>query len=54
MEQASVSGVPMIAEGDASAEVAAIYDDIKRTTNAPIVGNLYRATAAAPNVLKGF
>ena len=44
----------MIAESEATAEVAAIYDDIKRTTNAPIVGNLYRAMAASPNVLKGF
>jgi len=44
--------VPLIAYEDATAEVQAVFDDIKRTRNIPDVNNFWKALANHPTVLK--
>jgi AhpD family alkylhydroperoxidase len=44
--------VPLIEYADASPEVRAVYDDIKRTRNVPDVNNFWKAVANDPATLK--
>jgi AhpD family alkylhydroperoxidase len=44
--------VPGIEYNDASAEVRAVYDDIKRTRNVPDVNNFWKYLAKDPATLK--
>ncbi len=44
--------VKLIEYADASPEVRAVYDDIKRTRNVPDVNNFWKAVAADPATLK--
>lgn len=47
-----MSIVPLIEYADASAEVRAVYDDIKTTRNVPDVNNFWKALANHPPTLK--
>jgi AhpD family alkylhydroperoxidase len=44
--------VPLIDEGAASAEVRAVFDDIKRTRNTDWINNFWRALANHPPTLR--
>ena len=46
-----MSTLPIIEEAEASDEVAAIYDDIKREFQIPFVPNFFKGQAVAPEVL---
>ena len=46
------SAVPLIDEGAASAEVQAVFDDIKKTRNTNYINNFWRALANDPATLK--
>jgi uncharacterized peroxidase-related enzyme len=48
-----VSQLPQIEEIDATAEVAEIYDDIRRELEIPFVPNIDKTLAIAPNMLRG-
>jgi len=45
-------GLPLIEEDEATAEVAAIYDEHKRDTQSPLVPNMMKAMAVSPDALK--
>jgi AhpD family alkylhydroperoxidase len=47
-----VSTVSLVNYEDASAEVRAVFDDIKRTRNVPDVNNFWKALANHPPTLK--
>jgi AhpD family alkylhydroperoxidase len=47
-----MSLVPLIEEGAASAEVRAVFDDIKRTRNTDWINNFWKALANDPATLK--
>ena len=47
-----MSTVPLIQYEDASPEVQAVFDDIKRTRNVPDVNNFWKALANQPETLR--
>jgi len=47
-----MSTVKLIEYAEASAEVRAVYDDIKRTRNVPDVNNFWKAIASHPPTLR--
>jgi len=47
-----MSTVKLIEYAEASAEVRAVYDDIKRTRNVPDVNNFWKAIAGHPPTLR--
>ena len=51
-EEERVSTVSLVNYEDASAEVRAVFDDIKRTRNVPDVNNFWKALANHPPTLK--
>jgi AhpD family alkylhydroperoxidase len=46
------SAVPMVDEGAASAEVKAVFDDIKQTRDTDYINNFWRVLASDPAALK--
>ena len=46
--------VKLVQDKDASAEVRAVFDDIRRTRNTDYVNNIWRALAVHPPLLKRF
>ena len=46
--------VKLVQDKDASAEVRAVFDDIRRTRNTDYVNNIWRALAVHPPMLKRF
>ena len=46
--------VKLVQDSEASAEVRAVFDDIRKTRNTDYVNNIWRALAAHPPVLKRF
>jgi uncharacterized peroxidase-related enzyme len=54
MHQVLKNGLIMVEEADASAEVAALYDDIKRTMQTPSIPNGAKAIAVSPAALTIF
>jgi AhpD family alkylhydroperoxidase len=44
--------VPLIDDADASAEVRAVFDDIRRTRNTDFINNFWRALAHDPKTLR--
>ena len=53
MTQVPVSEFIVFNEQDASADVAEVFDDIKRTLGVPFVTALFKQTGMAPNVAQG-
>jgi hypothetical protein len=51
MHYLRVSGLPVIKESDATAEVAALFEEGKRVLEMLYVPNIAKALATAPNVL---
>ncbi len=43
--------VPLVADGDASPEVAEVFADIRRTRGSDVVNNFWRALAGEPSLL---
>ena len=46
--------VKLVEDSEASAEVRAVFDDIRKSRNTDYVNNIWRALAAHPPVLKRF
>jgi hypothetical protein len=46
--------VKLVQDNEASAEVRAVFDDIRKSRNTDYVNNIWRALAAHPPVLKRF
>ena len=46
--------VKLVQDSEASAEVRAVFDDIRKSRNTDYVNNIWRALAAHPPVLKRF
>lgn len=46
--------VKLVQDSEASAEVRAVFDDIRKTRNTDYVNNIWRALAVHPPVLKRF
>jgi uncharacterized peroxidase-related enzyme len=53
MEQLPISQLPMMAEQEATGEVAEVFDDLKREFQIPFVPNLEKTLAVSPPALKG-
>ena len=52
MTQIAANGLPLIDEDEATGEVAALYEEIKREMGFPMVPNFMRALAASPAALR--
>jgi AhpD family alkylhydroperoxidase len=46
--------VKLVQDSEASSEVRAVFDDIRKTRNTDYINNIWRALAAHPPVLKRF
>jgi alkylhydroperoxidase family enzyme len=46
--------VKLVQDNEASAEVRAVFDDIRKTRNTDYINNIWRALASHPPVLKRF
>src|SRR5688500_936671 len=51
MGEIAANGLPMIEEDEATGEVAALYEEIKREMMLPVVPNFMKALAASPAAL---
>jgi uncharacterized peroxidase-related enzyme len=51
MAQNAINGLPLIEEDEATGEVAALYDEIKRVMLVPAVPNIMKALAVSPAAL---
>jgi uncharacterized peroxidase-related enzyme len=47
----STNGLPIIEESEATGEVAAVYERIKRELQTPFIPNIMKGLATAPNIL---
>jgi len=53
MTQLPISQIPVVAEDDASGDVAEIYDDIRRVMEIPFVPNIHKALGSSATALQG-
>ncbi len=51
MAEIAANGLPLVEEDEATGEVAALYEEIKREMMVPEVPNLFKALAASPAAL---
>ncbi|MFN8378937.1 MAG: hypothetical protein U0452_09720 [Anaerolineae bacterium] len=49
-----LTGLPIIEEGEASPEIAAMYAEIKREMHLPFVPNIYKSVAVSPGMLQTY
>ena len=53
-QEMQMAQVKLVEDSEASAEVRAVFDDIRKSRNTDYVNNIWRALAAHPPVLKRF
>ena len=54
LEENAMAQVKLVQDKDASPEVKAVFDDIRKTRNTDYVNNIWRALAAHPPLLQRF